>query len=354
MANPQHLEIFKRQSMGDWQAFRYEHPDVVPDLSGEDISQFATPDKDLNGANLRDVKLSGRKSLLGRNLSGTQLQNADFTGLMIGQCNLTGADLSGAKLTEVQFALSDLSNASLQGAILTWTTFRGGRLEDTSFSGAGLLGTVFADVDLSEAKGLTEVRHHGPSTIGIDCIYRSQGRIPQAFLRAAGVQEPVILNAKALVEAVSPIQFYSCFISHSTKDQEFADRLYADLLARGVGCFYAPEHLKIGDPFRQRIDESIRLHDKLLLLLSEYSVQSSWVQDEVETALERERRENRVVLFPIRIDDAVMETQQAWAASIRRTRHIGDFRNWKDPSSYQTAFQRLLRDLRASSPTVAQ
>ena len=38
-------------------------------LSGEDISQFATPDKDLNGANLRDVKLSGRKSLLGRNLA---------------------------------------------------------------------------------------------------------------------------------------------------------------------------------------------------------------------------------------------------------------------------------------------
>ena len=117
---------------------------------------------------------------------------------------------------------------------------RGGRLEDTSFSGAGLLGTVFADVDLSEAKGLTEVRHHGPSTIGIDCIYRSQGRIPQASLRAAGVQEPVILNAKALVEAVSPIQFYSCFISHSTKDQEFAESVFMRICWRGVSGASTP------------------------------------------------------------------------------------------------------------------
>jgi hypothetical protein len=73
------------------------------------------------------------------------------------------------------------------------------------------------------------------------------------------------------------------------------------------------------------------------------------ILEEVETALERERRENRLVLFPIRIDDAAMQTDQAWAASIRRTRHIGDFRNWKDHDSYQSAFQRLLRDLKAEA-----
>jgi hypothetical protein len=43
-----------------------------------------------------------------------------------------------------------------------------------------------------------------------------------------------------------------------------------------------------------------------------------------------------------------METSQAWAADIRRRRHIGDFSAWKDHDAYQKAFQRLLRDLRAS------
>jgi hypothetical protein len=83
-----------------------------------------------------------------------------------------------------------------------------------------------------------------------------------------------------------PIQFYSCFISYSSKDQEFADRLYADLQNKGVRCWFAPEDLKIGDRIRDRIDESIRLRDKLLLILSESSIASEWVEHEVESALE--------------------------------------------------------------------
>jgi hypothetical protein len=86
-----------------------------------------------------------------------------------------------------------------------------------------------------------------------------------------------------------------------------------------------------------------------MVLLSKSSVSSPWVEKEVETAFEKERREKRTVLFPIRLDDAVMDTDQAWAADIRRTRHIGDFRDWKNHDSYKRAFERLLRDLKAES-----
>jgi len=61
----------------------------------------------------------------------------------------------------------------------------------------------------------------------------------------------------------------------------------------------------------------------------------------------KEHKQNKLVLFPIRLDDAVMETDRAWAASLRRTRHIGDFRAWKDHDPYQKSFDRLLRDLKA-------
>jgi hypothetical protein len=64
----------------------------------------------------------------------------------------------------------------------------------------------------------------------------------------------------------------------------------------------------------------------------------------VETAFEREARENKSVLFPIRLDDAVKETGNAWAADIRRTRHIGDFPRWKDHDWFQRGLKRLLRD----------
>ena len=45
--------------------------------------------------------------------------------------------------------------------------------------------------------------------------------------------------------------------------------------------------MKIGDEIRPRIDESIRVHDKLLLVLSESSLASTWVKKEVETAFEK-------------------------------------------------------------------
>ncbi len=41
-----------------------------------------------------------------------------------------------------------------------------------------------------------------------------------------------------------------------------------------------------------------------------------------------------------------METEESWAAEIRRTRHIGDFSQWKDHDVYQQAFECLLRDLK--------
>ena len=108
-----------------------------------------------------------------------------------------------------------------------------------------------------------------------------------------------------------------------------------------------PAELKIGDQFRSRIDDAIRDYDKLLIVLSENSINSSWVEKEVETAFEKEHKQNCTVLFPVRLDDAVMETTQAWAADIRRTRHIGDFRKWKNPGEYRKAFDRLTRDLKA-------
>jgi hypothetical protein len=233
--------------------------------------------------------------------------------------------------------------ADLRGADLTAANLRGADLRE-----AIVARTVFADADLSVAKGLNAIIHRGPSTIGIDTIYKSRGNIPETFLRGAGVPDNFIAYIGSLVG--KPIEFYSCFISYSTKDQEFADRLYGDLQARGVRCWFAPEDLKIGDPFRDRIDESIRPHDKLLLILSENSVQSPWIATEVEAAFEREHRDKgRLVLFPIRLDDGIMHTRQAWAADIRRTRHIGDFSRWKDHDSYQKTFERLLRDLKAEA-----
>lgn len=332
MANKEHLAILK-QGVKTWNAW-----------NGERWGNQG--EADLKEADLRRLDLSGI-NLSGANLTGADLGKANLRWAHFFASNLQTADLHGVDFWGASLQASDFRESNFRGADFSLARLRGANLAGADLSDSTMLDTIFARVDLSKVHGLEKIRHHGPSTIGIDTIYRSGGNIPEAFLRGAGVPEPFIVQMKSLVAAMSPIEFYSCFISYSSKDQEFAERLHADLRSRNVRCWFAPEDLKIGDKLRPSFDEAIRVHDKLMVLLSENSVSSPWVEKEVETAFEKERRQNRTVLFPIRLDDAVMETNEAWAADIRRTRHIGDFSDWKNHDSYKKAFERLLRDLKA-------
>jgi hypothetical protein len=326
MANEEHLKLLK-EGVEVWNRWRNENPNVRPEL---------------RWADLRGAELSGAS--LGR----ADLSRAHLSGASLGGADLRGADLHAAELVGVYLCLADLREANLR-----WTDLSGANLSQAELSGADLsvaaVGyTVFADVDLIAVKGLEDIEHHGPSYIDIHTIYRSGGKLPEAFLRGAGVPDNFIAYVASLIGEV--IQYYSCFISYSSKDDAFAQRLHADLQQNNVRCWFAPEDMKIGDKIRLRIDESIRIHDKLLLVLSQHSVASQWVEHEVEHALDLESERGSPVLFPIRLDEAVMESKVGWAGNIRRTRHIGDFSHWKDHDSYQQAFDRLLRDLKASAP----
>ena len=107
------------------------------------------------------------------------------------------------------------------------------------------------------------------------------------------------------------VQYYSCFISHSAKDEDFAKHLHADLDNSGVRRWFAPHDLPIGEEIRGRIDDAIKVQDKVVLILSEHSIRSGWVKDEVEAAFEEEQKRGQTVLFPVRLDDAVLTTTEA-------------------------------------------
>jgi CRP-like cAMP-binding protein len=143
------------------------------------------------------------------------------------------------------------------------------------------------------------------------------------------------------------VRFYSCFISYSTKDQDFVERFHADLQNKGVRCWFAPHDLPIGGKILDEIDAAIRVTEKVVLILSEHSIRSDWVEDEVKAAFDEERKRGQTVLFPLRLDDAVMDTKEAWAAKLRADRNIGDFRHWKEHDAYQRSFDRAVRDLTA-------
>lgn len=342
LASPEQIAKL-REGADAWNKWRRDHPEIIPQLRSAilvraDLAGVQLGETDLTGANL------GGANLIDANLSRATLANANLHSAELGSANLVAANLSRCSLILADCHTADLSHSNLFGAGLLGTNLRSAELSNSNFAAATIGDTVFADNDLSTVAGLETVHHSRPSSIGIDTIYRSKGKIPAAFLRGAGVPQDFI----AYIESLHPhaIEFYSCFISYSSKDGPFAKELHAKLQADGVRCWFAPEDLKIGDKFQERIEESIRTYDKLLIVLSENSINSTWVEREVQAAFEKEQTHGALVLFPIRLDDAVMDSQRAWAADIRRTRHIGDFRNWKDHDLFKVALDRLLRDLK--------
>jgi len=246
----------------------------------------------------------------------------------MGAC-LTGANLEGATLV---------------GTTLLYACLGGATLADADLTDALFYDTDFGNNDLSRCKGLENCRHAGPSNIDFPTLQRSWP-LPLAFLRGVGLPELLIEHLPSLLSQ----KFYSCFISHSSKDQVFAERLRADLQANGVRCWFAPHDLPIGAKILDTIDEAIRLRDKVLLVLSEAAISSDWVEGEVTRALDEERERKQVVLFPIRLDDAVLETKEAWARLLRGQRNIGDFTRWKEHDAYGKALERLLRDLKVGT-----
>lgn len=343
-----------------WNAWRAGNPDARPDLRGADLRHTSLKSADLSTADLREVRLD-RAHLQGVDLSGADLRGADLRGADLGGAVLRGVDLGGADLRRASLRnadlwaadlwAADLREADLQGAVLSFASLIRTRLADVDLTAATLLYTVLGSGDLAAANGLESCIHVGPSILDFRTLTRS-GALPKVFLDGCGLPDRLVTSLHSLHE--KEIQYASCFISHSNKDKAFVERLHADLQASGVRCWYAPKKLKPGDPLVETIHEAIRLHEKLLLVLSASAIDSEWVRGEVNVARAKERQDGPPVLFPVMIDGSALETDAAWVCWLRANRYIDDFRGWEDDGTYKAGLDRLLRDLKGGDERAAR
>ncbi len=335
MANANHIRILREgpEAWNRWMATNYS---VVADLSYVDLSKANLPltdfqEVDLRGANLAGADLSFSK-FVWTDLSGANLCRADLRSASFGEANLKYADLKYADLSFTVFNGADLRRANLEGAVCQQTYFTG--------------------VDLSTTRGLDSCDHLTSSNLDLLTLVESRG-LPEEFLQGCGISRFLIDHLTELKDDLR--QFYSCFISYSHQDINFARQLHADLVRKGVRCWFAPENMRSGRKVREQIDQALGEHNKLLLVLSENSMRSSWVEYEILRARERELRDNRRLLFPIALVpfDVLIEWELFCSDEGRdlareiREYFIPDFSVWgTDHRSYSHSLERLLSDLK--------
>jgi hypothetical protein len=332
MADEFHLSLLK-QGVEAWNEWRRETHGDQADLSGAKLNRANLIDAKLSAADLSKASLGGA-NLFGADLSGANLGGAILYGTILSAANLNFANLSGANLF-----LANLWSA---------------RLDHANFDKAMVGSTTFGGVDLSSCSGLDSVQHLAPSTIGVDSIIRSKGRIPEIFLRGVGLPDEWIDYIPSLVG--DGIQFFSCFISYSSVDKPFADRLYESLQAKGIRCWLDEKQLFPGDDISRQLERGIHLWDKFLLCASKNSLTSWWVEDEIKTTLEKERalRKERGKpvhkLIPLNLDGYMFadEWDLGVLANEIRSRVAADFRDWeKLNSNFDKQVDRVIKTLRS-------
>ncbi len=302
------------------------------DLTGAVLSRAILDQANLLIANLLDVDLTAA------NLSSANLEQANLSLARLQDANLDNAEISAADLSHAHLERANLNNADISGAMFKSTYF-----SSTVFTNAIISYTSFIDVDISGCKNLQSCHHIGPSYIDLKTFEKS-GRISENFLRSAGVKSPWLDNIPKIVG--TPIKFYDCFISYSRKNSDFAEKLHNDLFGKGITTWLDTHELKAGDRTREVIEKAIRQKDKVLLILSRDSINSDWVEKEVNAALRKEKSQKQDVLIPFRIDDSVMRCRKPWFLDLKDTRHFGDFRNWKDNNKYTTELNKMIDQLR--------
>jgi len=367
------------------------------DLRGADLSGADLSDADLREANLSEADLT-RANLNGANLShafvreanfsqanllAANLRNANFSHANMGDANLMvanfgGSDLSGANLSKanltraqlsgVRLRRADLSGARLTGAHLIKSNlveakFVGADLIGTDLSGASLGITVFANSDLSSVIGLESVDHRGPSHISMDTFILSEGKIPEVFLRGCGLSEADIEYAKLSnpdlgteginkmlhkiqeLRAAQALQISPLFISYSHANSLFVDKIGSRLAEKGIRYWRDVHETKPGR-IEKEIDRAIRQHPKVLLILSQHSMQSDWVEHEVKEARKLEKETGRNVLCPVVLDDSWKSgrwpkpvTEQIMDSSVL------DFSAWRDNSRFEDMFHKMIDGL---------
>lgn len=95
----------------------------------------------------------------------------------------------------------------------------------------------------------------------------------------------------------------SLFLSHSSADKTFVEKLAKDLEGVGVNVWFDKWEIKVGDSLTGKIEEGLQANDYLGLVLSPAAVASEWVKAELSAAWCRQMSSRKIVVLPILYQD---------------------------------------------------
>lgn len=106
------------------------------------------------------------------------------------------------------------------------------------------------------------------------------------------------LQYLTLSQAMQQMNNTNVFISHSSLDKQLSLGIAHELKAAGFSVWYDEWEIRVGESITRKVFDGIQSSDVLIILLSPNSVQSVWVQEELDAALMRQISERGIRILP--------------------------------------------------------
>ena len=318
----------------------------MADLSGANLTGTHLFRANLPRANLTAAQLAGcsltRANLTNGTLQHAVLRGADLSYASLSYVNMQGADLSGANLDSADLSWSNLSEANLRGASLTATSLmmadlsgadlRGARiirsaLDSTIFHLASAGGTLFANCDLRMAIGLETVNHAAPSTIALDTLANSGGRIPHQFLQGAGIAEPLI-TAQDVMRSERRT-FPTTLLVAAMSDKDLANLVRQSLQGAQIPSWILyPDDEDALNTGEASLDHTV-FFDRLALLCTDAALENPLTSRYFAELLRGEKQPNAAPLVSLAYGELFFQRQDRLCRRLRDGECL-DFRNGGD------------------------
>lgn len=237
------------------------------DFSNADLEKSAFHGAQLSGAKFDNSSAAGA-NFSEANLQESTIKSASFAGAKLTKANLLRADLTGSNFTKANLAESDLEDAIL---------------DDTEFSNADLRGAVLKGVNLHKA-------------------ILNRTRVFYESLRLATFLSSSLTDNSFVLERMKKVRV---FISYSHGDGWFAERLEEALREKSIDVWIDKNEILVGDSLLGRIREGIDSSDFVCALISHFSISSSWVQSELEIALNQQIEAKKVKVLPLMLQEGI-------------------------------------------------
>jgi len=134
-------------------------------------------------------------------------------------------------------------------------------------------------------------------------VFLFQFKSPEYTKIFSGISGGVIggVFSYSILRIWSALRAPKLFISYSNVDIDFVEKLIKEIEQYRVNVLFDKHELNVGDNIHQKLNELVENCDYFLVVISENSNSSQWLQKEIELAVNNNKK-----VLPVIVDDATI------------------------------------------------